>query len=311
MPQHLVADIGGTHARFALSDDGRALRAVTVLHCNAFATPLEALQTYLQNQGNPHIDGICLAVAAAVDAPTITLLNNHWSLRTEALASALNTPVTVINDFTAQALSLDFLAPADLHWLSDARPRGDRIRCILGPGTGFGLAVRLADGRVLPSEGGHISFAPGNEHEIALLRQLWRTYPRVSVERVLSGAGLSHLYTLNADDGAEPREAAAIHAGAAAGEAACLAAIKDFAAILGSVAGDAAIAHWARDGIYIAGGMVPRLWGLFDPTVLWQRFTDKGRLSAYCAEVPLAVIRAEQPGLLGALAALQTDGTSP
>ncbi|MES3006496.1 MAG: glucokinase [Pseudomonadota bacterium] len=303
---HIVADIGGTNARFALAAQAEApLQCVSVYRCADFVRfedALEAYQSGLRAQSAPQVLSVCLAVAAAVHKDLITLTNHPWQFSRRALQTALGVPVQVLNDFTAQALCLPLLGDADVQWLRRGTGRAEgAARTIAGPGTGFGGATLTAAGDVLESEPGHCSFAPVTEHELQLLQVLWRRYPRVCVEQVLSGPGLANLYWANAVLSGNPREleAAAIVNAAQHGDALALQTLRDFSGILGSVCGDIALSMGSLGGFYLSGGVLEKMGALFDQTLFMTRFVDKGAFQNWCSEVPVANVTLAWPGLLG------------
>lgn len=305
----IVADIGGTNARFACaSADGGELANVQVLQCADYPGIEDATRAYLAGMERRAIDVLCLAIAGPVENDLIRLTNNPWSFSRAALAAALGCKVHVINDFTAQASALAVLKPAELQWWGVPRPHGGRVRVVLGPGTGLGVAGISADGEILPTEGGHIAFAPATRHELQLLELLWEQFERVSVERLLSGPGLTTLYEANATLAGQHAEAsnpAAITERALNGDALSLQTIRDFLDILANVAGDYALAMGARDGVYLTGGILPRMGSLLDRERFRRHFEAKGRMKPYVAKTPLALITAENTGLRGCLAALR------
>ncbi len=307
---HIVADIGGTNARFAhVGDDAVTLSDVEVFPCSDFTYLIDAIKAYLDRIGVSIPDSICLAVAGPVEADWIDLPNNHWAFSQQEIAAQLGAPLRVINDFTAQILSIDLLQDSDFHWLGPDRPMGAGVRAVIGPGTGLGVSAMLPSGDILPSEGGHMSFAPADGHEAALLEVLWERFPRVSTERVLSGQGLENLYWANCRLAGRERElpAPAVTAGARAGDPGCLAAVTDFFAILASWTGDIALMTAANDGVYLSGGILPKMKDLLDEQRFLQRFRDKGRFTAFVAGIPLAVLQAEHPGLIGCARAITRD----
>jgi glucokinase len=304
----LVADIGGTNARFACIGGGTStLQYIRTLPTADFVGIEEALRAYLQELPALTIDQACLALACPVDRDELQLTNNSWRFSRSALETALGFPVSVVNDFTAQACALDLLPGANFEWLGPARPQGARMRIILGPGTGLGVAGIAPDGAILPTEGGHISLAPNDHHQLALLQVLWQQFPRVSVERVLSGPGLASLYHANSRlaGRAASLDAAAITAGAAQGDELCLRTLEDFLDLLAAVAGDLALAFGALDGVYLAGGILPKLGTLIDRERFRRQFSAKGRFTQYCKALPLALVKAEHMGLLGCAGALR------
>lgn len=311
-PVQIVADIGGTNARFAYVHSGsEELQGIEIFRCADFPFFVDAIRQYMEQGHFEVVDSICLAMAGPVESDQIDLPNNHWTFSRSELQQCLAAPVSFINDFSAQVLSVDVLAETELRWIGSARPQKDReqVKAVIGPGTGLGVSAMLSSGDILPSEAGHVAFGPVNEHEADLLKILWQRYDRVSVERILSGMGLANLYWANCRLAGVERELTAvdISAGAHTGDEYCLRAVNDFSAILGSVAGDVALMMGATAGVYISGGIFPRLLDLVDLEVFRQRFENKGRFSPMVSKIPLAVVLAEHPGLLGCVQALRVD----
>lgn len=310
-PLDIVADIGGTNARFAcVVPDNDQLQSNRTLPCADYPHIIDAIRSYLdQLPAGTAVGRICLAVAGPVETDAIDLPNNHWAFSQSALGEELGMTLRVINDFSAQLLGVLTLDGSELQWLGSARPQPDGlVIAALGPGTGLGVAGLTPGGEIIPSEGGHLAFAPTNTHEVALLQQLWEHYPRVSVERLLSGPGLSALHHANsvlAGHTAAQLSPDKVTAGARAGDPICTRTLQDFIAILGAVAGEVAIALGARGGVYLCGGILPRLDGLYSQAVLRERFNDKGRFRDYCSTIPLALVRAEHNGLRGCMLALR------
>jgi glucokinase len=314
----LLADIGGTHARFAWVEPGSAqLQCVTAYECAAFVRFEDALEAYLtrlREQAAPKLVRAVFAVAASVHEDAIRLTNFPWQFSRRALQEALGVPLAVLNDFSAQAWCLPALAvdfqpalPAEaLQWwqrpaVSAESTAVPSARSIVGPGTGFGAATLTAGGEVLESEPGHVGFAPGNAHELALLGQLWQRYPRISVEHLLSGPGLANLYWANSRllGGEKSLSAPQIVTAAGQGDSLALQSIEDFTGILGAVCGDIALAMGSRGGVILSGGMLERLDPLLNKALFMARFTDKGPFSQWCTEVPVARLTLPWPGLTG------------
>lgn len=305
----IVADIGGTNARFAyVSGDIDQLLGVEVFPCADFAFLVDAVRTYMERGHVQRVDKVCLAVAGPVATDWIDLPNNHWAFSQRQLEESLHVTVEVINDFSAQVLSIDALDETELQWIGAPRPAGGGVKAVMGPGTGLGVSAMMASGEILPSEAGHVAFAPVDDHQADLLRVLWQRYRRVSVERVLSGMGLANLYWANCLLDGHERELPApeVTAGAQAGDQYCLRAVTDFYAILASMAGDVALMMGAADGVYLSGGILPRILNLLDEELFRQHFQDKGRFMAFNTAVPLAIVRAEHPGLRGCVQALRS-----
>ena len=304
---YIVADIGGTNARFAcVNGDQYSPEDIRVFPCADFPYLVDALKAYIDNLAADSITGICLAVAGPVDTDPIDLPNNHWTFSPPQLESELGVPIKVINDFSAQVLSIAALQEQELKWLGTSRPQGNGVIAVIGPGTGLGVSALMPSGEILPSEAGHVGFAPVDQHQSDLLDVLRKRYRRVSAERVLSGQGLANLYWANCNLQGQCRElpAAEVTAGAQANDPLCRKAVDDFLAILAAFAGDVALMTGAGKGVYLSGGILPRLLEFLDEENFLQHFRAKGRFHDFNATIPLAVVLAAQPGLLGCARAL-------
>ena len=311
MPR-LVADIGGTNARFAqFFDEHCELTHERTLRCGDYAGPVAAIEAYLQDTGAARPHEIAMAVATQVSRDEIKLTNNHWAFSVEATRKALGAErVLMLNDFTALALSLPHLKPAELRKIGGGAPAKNAAIGLIGAGTGLGVSglIPTRDGWVpIEGEGGHVSFSPANEREVAILKIVWREFPHVSAERLISGIGLDPLYRamalLENKSGSVPAPAE-ISDRALSGDAFCADVLNTFCAMLGTTAGNLAVTLGARGGIYIGGGIVPKLGEFFDRSPFRERFESKGRFSSYLAAIPNYVILAEYPALVGAARAL-------
>lgn len=311
---HVLADVGGTNARFAwVTNNDASLQCIETFACAEYGRFEEAVKAYfhrLSMQGAPKAVSACFAIAASVHEDLICMTNSPWQFSRRDLASDLGIPVAVLNDFSAQAWSLSDLLPGQIQPVQEGgapvtdAPEAHYTRTVVGPGTGFGGASLLPGGIVVESEPGHVSFAPVTAHEMALLKQLWQRIPRVSVEHLLSGPGLANLYWANACLLGKERELAApqIVAEALAGDALCEQTVRDFVGILGSVCGDIALSMGSLSGFYLSGAILEKMDRLFDTSLFSARFNDKGPFSAWCRQVPVARITAPFPGLLGCAA---------
>ncbi len=309
----LIADIGGTNARFALvTADGRIVEAKT-LACADYRDPAHAAGSYLETMGLPQPREACFAFACPTHDDRIRMTNNGWDFSRARTKEQLGLErLEIINDFMALALSLPHLTTKSLRQIGGIRQVGKLPIGVVGPGTGLGVSGLVpANGNWIPldSEGGHASLAVAGGRETSLLLHLEQLYGRVSAERVLSGPGLKALYqAICALDGLAQRDLtpAEVVARATKGDdAACREALDVFCALLGSFAGDFALTLGARGGIYIGGGIVPRLGAFFTRSSFRKRFEDKGRLSSYVAAIPCYVITADYPALTGAAAYLK------
>jgi glucokinase len=305
-----VGDVGGTHARFAIVDAAGPLpwniRARQDLE-GAFPTFLDALRTYLGRAGVQLPTVAAIAVAGPVSAGTARFTNRGWDISEAELKKFGFEQSVLVNDFAALAFAAEVLVDKDLRTIGPdvAGLEGGTIT-ILGPGTGFGVSCLARYGShsvPMATEGGHMGFAPSDPEELAALQLLWGQFGRVSVERVLSGAGLELLYiTLEQLAGRKSRALAAadITAGAVKDDPACRAALTMFCSIFGAVAGDLALAHGARGGVYIAGGIAQKIEAFLAKSAFRTRFEDKGRLSPFVQAIPTRLIVNPDVALLGA-----------
>ena len=312
----LIGDIGGTHARFALITPGEFVpQEVLTLPCAEYADPVEAIRHYLLQTG---LDAettpreACLAFAGPIDTDHIELSNSPWSFSHHELQTALGLErLKLINDFTAQALSLPHLKPDELVGIKPGESYAHAPRLVIGPGTGLGMASLVPTRHAwlaLASEGGHATFAPTDEREQNLLRHFRNRYGRISVERILCGQGLLDLYLAHCSlKGSNPayQSPTDVTTAAANGDTIARDALLRFLKILGDVCGDAALMLGARGGVYLCGGIMPRLLEWLPQSRFIQAFTAKGRMSDYTRAIPVQVVTAPWPGLLGAAEALR------
>ncbi|MCE8003514.1 glucokinase [Billgrantia ethanolica] len=314
----LIGDIGGTNARFALVTPGEhAPRESIALPCADYPGLVEAVRDYLSRVGLAADDApreACLAFACPIDGDRVVMTNNHWSFsRREALTALGLERLKVINDFTAQALGVPHLAPEELVEVQPGVARKHATCLVIGPGTGLGVAG-IFPGRhawiPLPTEGGHVTYAPTDEREQNLLRHFRNRYGRVSVERILCGQGLLDLYLAHCSlKGANPscQTPPEVTAAATGGDAIARDTLLRFLKILGDVCGDAALTMGARGGVYLCGGILPRLLDWLPQSRFVEAFTAKGRMSDYNRAIPVRVVTAPWPGLLGAAEALHNE----
>jgi glucokinase len=315
----LLADIGGTNARFALQTP-QGIAPLTTLACADFPTLQNAVQHALHQAGTPAVRHAAIAIANPVQGDAVRMTNHHWAFSIAALRTAMSwSTLLVLNDFTALALALPDLPPAHLRQIGGGAPLAGGAIGLLGAGTGLGVSglVSGPDGVLLPlsGEGGHVSFAPFDDGEIALWRFAQARFGHVSAERLLSGPGLQCIHAwLCAEDGhaAEPIPPAEITARALQGsDARCAQTVSLFCALLGTVAANLALTLGATGGLFIGGGIVPRLGALFERSGFRARFENKGRFSAYLARIPVFVIHHPDPAFLGVAKALQQHLRQP
>ena len=317
----LLADIGGTNARFALQTPGGGFADVEVLACRDYATLGAALEAYLARARSRGlaVDGIrhaALAIANPVEGDLVSMTNHHWRFSIEALRAACGfDTLLVVNDFAALAMALPHLGDDGRTEISEHRREGHAVAIpgrpigLIGPGTGLGVSgvvpVPGTSGArwiPLPGEGGHASFAPTDRREIRILEALLDEFGHVSAERLLCGAGLE---TIHRTLSGERLGAPAITGQALDGSsAACRETVETFCAVLGCVAGNVALTLGATGGMYIGGGIVPRLGPLLHGSAFRSRFEAKGRLQPYLARIPTWLITEPYPALRGAAAML-------
>lgn len=306
-PKRLVSDIGGTNARFALADDQGRLTDEQTLRTKDFPSLVDAAMSYLAGR---EIDHAVLVVAGPVESDRIALTNCPWSFSLEETKDALGVDkLTAINDFVAQALAIPRLGERDLLKLGGGDPVLERAIAVIGPGTGLGVAGLLRVDETyhpIPTEGGHVAFAPKDEVEIGVLRQLQRRFGHVSNERLLSGPGLVNFATALA--ALRDQELAITTPQEVVARAeqeqcpVCIDALQRFCTLLGAAAGDLALSYGARGGVYLTGGMVAHLGKWFDSERVLKAFVDKGRFRNYLSAIPVYRVLRTDNGLIGAAA---------
>lgn len=318
----IVADIGGTNARFAVVDMATLSISEIVIYQSSEAACLEQLfDTYRRDKELDDIDIAAVAIAGPVYGNIVQLTNLPWTVSKKSIQSTFGLKYfSLINDFSAIALSLSHQQTHDLEVIGPAMlpdPNGNKL--VLGPGTGLGVAYLAKDHKHLipvPSEGGHMSFAPDTDFEWYLYQTLKAKFGRVSIERVLSGPGLESIYTAlnayyNCDN--KPLNAKSITHQALMGE--CDIAIQStlsFLNILARTAGDFALNANATGGIYLSGGIVLKMIDLIDEKSFRSAFEAKGRFQNFVASIPTYILHDNYPGLKGAAISLQqmiTDAT--
>jgi len=312
--QRLVGDIGATNARFARLDAAGNVVSARVFACDDFPTVESAIAAYVAEESvAAPLTEAALAVASPVTADRVTLTNHPWSFSIAALRKALGLArLVVVNDFAAAALAVPRLKPGERIAIGGGAPVEGEPIALLGPGTGLGISglVQTSSGWLaIPGEGGHATMPAADARESAVLERMRRRFDHVSAERVLSGPGLVNLYNTIAElEGvpAAPFSPAQI-ADRKIGEGDPLAreALAMFCAMLGTVAGNLALTFGARGGVYITGGIVPRLGAAFAASRFRSRFEAKGRFEAYLAAIPTYVVTHPVPAFLGLAALLE------
>lgn len=309
---NLAADIGGTNARFALLDAQRQPYAEQIFSCADFPGLVAALTAYLRAVGGSRPRQAAIAVATPITGDWIQFTNSNWSFSIEATRQELGLEqLLILNDFTALALALPLLGPDERRAIGGGIAVAEAPIGLIGPGTGLGVSGLVWSGsRWIPlqSEGGHVTFSAIDEREWAVGQILHRRFGHVSPERMLSGPGLTNLYTALAEvksQSVEELSPAEITERALTRSCShCVEVVELFCGALGTAAGNLAITLGARGGIYLGGGIISRLGDLFDRSAFRTRFEAKGRFSTYLAAIPTWVITATNPALRGAAAAL-------
>jgi glucokinase len=309
----LVGDIGATNARFALVQPDGTVSSARVYELNEHASLYDAIEAFLSEEAPPArpVQAV-LAWASPITGDQVTLTNHPWTFSITALRQQLRlTRLRVVNDFAANAAAIPYLGESDRIQIGGGAPEDGAPIGIIGPGTGLGVSALARSGEnamMIAGEGGHVTMSPATAQESAILDLMRTRFDHVSAERVLSGSGLVNLYNTLCelsgtpatsytadqitspriwDDDPRTREATAI-----------------FCAMLGTVAGNLALTIGARGGIYIAGGIVPRIAAFFAQSEFRSRFEAKGRMRGYLAEIPTYLIVRPLPALLGAAAML-------
>ena len=316
----LAGDIGGTKTSLAVFSRERGFRAPlaeATFQSNDYPC-LEALAREFLARVGVQVKHASFGVAGPVVGGRATITNLPWIMDETQLQEALNiSSVRLLNDLAAIAHAVPFLKPPDLHTLNEGQPVSGGALAVIAPGTGLGEAYLVWDGSryiTFPSEGGHADFAPTNPLEIGLLRYLLDRFDHVSYERVCSGRGLPNIYAYLKDSGYadEPDWLAGqlatvddptpvIVSSALAGECGlCLATLNTFVSILGAEAGNLALKVLATGGVYLGGGIPPKILPALQNGRLLQAFAGKGRLSDLLDDTPVHVILNQKSALLGA-----------
>jgi glucokinase len=304
----LVGDIGATNARFALVARDGTLSGTRVLLCDDYPTIADAIAAYLAQANGAKPVAAVLAVAATPTGDMVTMTNHPWTFSIEAVRQAIGLEhLRVVNDFHANAAVVPYLAPDERIQVGPGAPVADAPIGVIGPGTGLGVSALVptpAGPRPMPGEGGHVTMSPADAREGAVLEIMRSRYDHVSAERVLSGPGLVNLYNTLCELSrvkAAPLTAAQItDPKIGAGDPCAREATAMFCAMLGTVAGNLALTLGARGGVYIAGGIVPKLGDAFAQSTFRERFEAKGRFRDYLARIPTYVIVRPFAALLGA-----------
>jgi glucokinase len=316
----LLADVGGTNARFAWqAAAGAPIEAVQVLPVAEHARIQDAIRCYLDSLGRGVPASVAIAIANPITGDQVHMTNAAWSFSQAAVKEEFGFHTfRLLNDFTALALALPDLPAHDLRQVGGRTAHEGCAIGLVGAGTGLGVSGLVPNGQggwvPLEGEGGHVTLPAVSVRERLVMDGLVRRYGHASTERVTSGQGLVDTCAILCEADGVTSDAlasagAVVDAALGQGHAQALEALTIFCAMLGSVAGNLALTLGARGGVYVGGGIVPRLGDWFDRSPFRQRFEAKGRFQPYLSEIPVWVITAQQsPALLGAARALEHIG---
>ncbi|HYD81289.1 MAG TPA: glucokinase [Paucimonas sp.] len=311
----LIADIGGTYARFALETARGEFTQIASLRCADYPDFQSAITAYLTSILPARVEHAAVAIANPVSGDKVSMTNYHWHFSIEETRQQLGLDtLLIVNDFTALAMALPRLGGRDVRQVGGGEADRKSVIGLLGPGSGLGVSglIPAGDGWIsLGSEGGHTSFSARDEREIAILRHAWKQFDHVSFERLLSGPGLELMYRALAERaGVAARNLTAPEITQHAldqDDPVCEETLEAFCTMLGTAAANLAVTLGALGGIYIGGGIVPRLGEYFDRSPFRRRFEEKGRFSRYVAAIPTYVITAEHATFIGASAILDAQ----
>ncbi|MBJ7537022.1 glucokinase [Marinomonas transparens] len=312
MSHALIADLGGTNARFALVPIHQYVpQEVRVLPCKNYDGFFDAAADYVENCSisMDNIDAVVLAIAGPVNQPVIRFSNNSWHFTREEIQAYFGEgkAVSLLNDFDAVGHCLEILSPEDVVVIGDKTWVDLKAPAwVIGAGTGLGVSCVVPQDNgpnmILPGEGGHVDLSSCNELEDDILRFLRARHKRVSAERVLSGMGLENIYeALAFREGIEKRLTApeigeALKSG---NDPIANAALEQFFVFLGRVIGDLVLSVESRGGVYIAGGIVPRYVNEILNSGFRDAMQEKGRMKEFVSPIPTFVVMSEYPGLMG------------
>lgn len=306
--QKVIADIGGTNARFALLNSDGSIQDEIVLQGAEHPDFVSAFEEYLRLTSNPQITEAAVAIANPIDGDLIKMTNHNWNFSIEEARKSLGLDSLIFkNDFEALAMSLPFLEEEDLYQVGGGEIKKKRAIGVLGPGTGLGVSGLLFSGEKwipLSGEGGHVSLSPTNKRQAQILEVCWESYRHVSAERLISGSGLQRIYEaicqldqVNPKSNISPQDIS--QSALDKSNQQCQETLDIFTAMLGVVAGNLALTLGAKGGIYIGGGIIPKLGSYFENSPFREHFESKGRFNQYLKNIPVFVIKSKHPALIG------------
>jgi len=300
-PPRLLADIGATYARFCIERERGQFERIAVLPCADYGDFISVVRAYLDSVPDVTPHHGAMAIAYPIDGDAVRMTNRDWAFSIQEVQQQLGLhTLLVVNNYTALAMSLPGVGIEGRVQVGGGEPAPDGMIGLIGPGTGLGVSALIPTNDrwvTLATEGGHTSFAPNDERELRVLRHLWKTMPHVSAERLVSGPGIELIYealrdsTTSSPPGLSTAEI--VQHAQQGSDPVCVDTIDCFCAMLGTVASNLALTLGATGGIYVGGGMLPRLGELFFRSPFRQRFEAKGRFAAYLARIPTYVLTAE------------------
>lgn len=308
----IVADIGGTNARFGLVNFNGEIEHISVLQCSDFRGIEDAFRQFFSEIGRASPQ-VAIAVACPVQLDSVKLTNNHWSFSKQQLMRRLNfSELLVINDFTAQSLASVSVDKSSFETIQQGSEDPNAPIFVIGPGTGLGVGGVVIDAHgewtPLSTEGGHVTMAAQTEDEWRLLTMLRKEYSHVSAERLISGPGLVLIYrTLCAFEGVAPRvNSPHLMIESVSEDPLIRRSLELFAGFFGTVASDGCLTLGATGGCCIAGGVIPKLGEYFRRDIFLERFRAKGRFKDYLSNIPIKILLDSEAGLYGLKRALTT-----
>ncbi len=315
----IVADIGGTNARFGLVTDAKPDCGEYIIvqqknfDCASFDSFEELLEAYFLFLGDIKPEHVCVALAGPVEGDQFKMTNLNWSFSRSGVKAHFKLEnFEVINDFAAQACSVTHLQPSDLLLVKEGSGNGLSNKAIIGPGTGLGVATLAHNGSIWQpqaGEGGHANFAPSTSQELALLQALMEEHAHVSLETLLCGKGLVTIYkALCKIHGQTPESFEPHHIseyGASNKNDLCRESLSLFCRALGVAAGNLALTCGAKGGVYLAGGILPRIKDFLLNSDFCDGFQGKGIMSSFVENIPVYLMTHEHPALIGAAAWLE------
>ncbi len=303
----LAGDIGGTKINLALFDGKLSIRE-NRYESRSFSGIEEVLEVFLKNN-DLRIDKACFGVAGQVIDGKCKLTNLSWQVEAESIKKSLKVDaVWLINDLVAMAYGVPFLDSESFEVIQEGNPVNKAMIAVVSAGTGLGQAFLIPDqnGRhtVLGSEGGHCDFSPRNELEAELLFFLKKKYSRVSIERVLSGPGLLDVYRFFKTKLAEKETidfpATIVEKAIAKNSPVCEKTVELFISLYGALSGNLALQYLSEGGVYLGGGIAPKIIPLLHEGGFMEAFLSKGRFKNYLSKIPVKVVMDESTPLLGA-----------